>query len=96
MAKTKAKNIGMSGEEKGLLARANEIVDNAQVILDDMKKNRTEYNSKDLAWRCIDMVNVQNSAIKALLMAIEGKEIILKDKDDDEETNKNDSGDKRE
>ena len=56
--------------ESEKLDKAYEAVKNAKIILEDMKKNRSHYNAKDLSWRNIDLNKVMIETMGLVIEAI--------------------------
>ena len=45
----------MAKEKKDEVKTAEEAIKNVYLIVSDMRKNRKEYDAKDLGWRCVDV-----------------------------------------
>lgn len=47
----------MSSKDYDILIKSEETLKNTRIVMDDMMQNRGEYNSKDLAWRNLEISN---------------------------------------
>jgi len=68
----------MIGEK---VAKVKETVKHVNIIVEDMKKNRSEYSSKDLSWRNVDLmaelVKVINDLSDLVMVLVEAEGIPL-------------------
>lgn len=73
----------MGIEEK--LALAKETISHTKIVVEDMQKNRSEYSSKDLSWRNVDLMYSLIKAFESLTEMVEESLIVTFEKEQDQE-----------